>query len=86
MKNIFMKNIYEMLPYVVCNSNGIILPPAKTSQIGAENIHRPKIWQMLPDELKEFPTVNIIKIMIEHIKLNFIFRLCQKYLLNVSYF
>ena len=58
---VFMKNAltYKKLPFNLRNSNGIVLPPDRTSQFGTENIRfiGKKVWQMLPDELKESATL-----------------------------
>ena len=77
----FMKNIFveRELPYNLRTSKGIILPQAKTSSFGTENIRfiGQKIWQKLPKDVKESPTLLIFKAKIKRMQFECSCRLCK---------
>ena len=85
----FMKNIFveRDLPYNLRTSKGSILPPAKTSSFGTENIRfiGQKIWQKLPKDVKESPTLPIFKAKTKKMQFEYSCRICKIYISNVGF-
>ncbi len=85
----FMKDMFaeRESPYNLRTSKGIILPHSKMSSFCAENIRfiGQKIWQKLPNDVKESRTLSIFKAKIEEIQVEFSSILCKKYIYNVGF-
>ena len=84
-----MHEIFQMREpkYELRNNNHLILCMPKSVRYGTESLHflGPKIWQIVPNELKEIDNLCDFKIKIKCWIPNFPCRLCKHYIGQVGF-
>ena len=86
MQEVFL--VKEQGNYNMENQTGFVIPQVKNANYGLENMRGlgPKIWEILPNDLKNKESVHSFKIAIKRWKPESCpCRLCKTYLENIGY-
>ena len=86
MQEVFHVNKQER--YFLRNQTDFLIPSIKTVNYGSESVRflGPKVWEMLPENLKNKESVESFKMAIKEWKPDMcLCRLCKTYVQNVGY-
>ena len=85
----FMAEVFatNVVPYNLRGNTNIVLPKARTNLYGIDTIRfvGQRLWQNLPKEIKEPPTLEIFKRNIKAIPLHCSCNLCKSFIVNLGY-